>query len=174
MSFIRSQRDDYIPMLESYGIANLIEQDLTPYNAPMEAISFEIHKFIEINKLSLIDLTEAQIEQLYSDLANAGKLPKTLLFGGSNPTPKERPVAVGATGCSASDVWFSQYEGAAWDEATHHTGTFRFYKNGVLMATLTDYYITSLASLAAVSGDTIQISQVKDGVAGWWTKVTVP
>lgn len=174
MSFVRSQRDDYIPMLESYGISNLIGQELTPYNAPIEAISFEIHKFIEKNKLGLIDLTEAQIEQLYADLANAGKLPNTELYGGSNPTPKVRSIPVGAVGCNSTNVWFSQYEAAAWDESMHHTGTFRFYVNGNLKQTIADYFLAEVAVLEAVSGDTIQIAQVKDGVVGWWAKVPVP
>ena len=42
-----------------------------------------------------------------------------------------------------------------------------------LKQVLTDYYITDLASLGAVSGDVVQICQVVEGVVGWWSHAEV-
>jgi hypothetical protein len=59
--------------------------------------------------------------------------------------------------------------------------------NGIHKLTLNNYYITSLASIGAVSGDVVAIAQVATadvldgetvvtpaGTVGWWATATVP
>ena len=94
------------------------------------------------------------------------------LIEGSNVQAASRPVSVGGIGLGSGNVWFSSYGGETWGE-THNTGIFRFYVNGELKQVLTDYYITDLASLGAVSGDVVQICQVVEGVVGWWSHAEV-
>jgi len=118
-------------------------------------------------------VTWEQFKQFISDVVAKGELTTLILEGDTWPATTVRPVAVSGLGIDADNVWFGSYGGVVWG-AGHNTGTFRFYVNGVLKIVLTDYYITSLESIGAEQGDTIQICQVTDGVVGWWASINVP
>lgn len=82
------------------------------------------------------------------------------------PAATARPAAPSDLGCSGGNVWFGTPSPA--------TGSWQFLVNGVPKLVLQDYYITSLESLGAVSGDVVQICQIEEGVAGWFARITVP
>lgn len=166
MSEITIVRDDLVPYLESEGVVALIEE-LAALNTPITDFICELKVWGRSKGISLAGIDAYQIERLFADLVGSGKLSSASLIEGSNVQAASRPVSVGGIGLGSGNVWFSSYGGETWGE-THNTGIFRFYVNGELKQVLTDYYITDLASLGAVSGDIIQICQVVGGVVGWW------
>lgn len=125
-------------------------------------------------------VTWEQLLQIIADAQLAG-LPgahEIVVDGDALPAGIPRPVAVGGPGMSkeTGNVWFGSYEGQTWNPDAkigplHNTGTFRFYRNGVLKTTLTDYNVTDMTTLGAHAGDIIQVCQEKDGVVGWWARI---
>jgi hypothetical protein len=177
---IRISSDDLIPRLENAGIAAIISQ-YAKKSIPQDVLLWLVNDYIA-EKIG-ITLTWEQLLFAMADLVSAGYLVAPQMFGTSLPTPSGRVQAVGLTGVSNTSVWFSEYEGIAWGAGDpladppvepHDTGTFRFYVNGVLKTTLTDYYIADLATIGATTGDKVQMCEVKDGLVGWFAEVTVP
>jgi hypothetical protein len=82
-----------------------------------------------------------------------------------NDDPVLRPAAPTGIGVGNGNVW-ANFVGTTY--------TARFYVNGTHKLTMQDYYITDLASIGAVSGDTVQLCQVTAGVPGWFSRIKVP
>lgn len=153
----RYSRDDLIPSLRDAGIAADVREWITA-NASQEFLT----ELIQI-KHGIILLT-AQLRQLISDLQSVGDLEGANVE--SLPVPIVRPAAPGGIGIGNGNVWANP---------PSESYQFRFYVNGEHKLTLTDYYITDLASIGAVSGDVVQIAVVSDdGVVGWWARKAVP
>lgn len=165
MPSISIHTDDFVPRMLSSAILDDIEEFCISSKTPDQ---------IQVYLTGLgYSVTWAQFKQFISDIVAKGELTTLVLEGDEWPTATVRPVSVSDLGINADNVWFGSYGGVAWG-AGHNTGTFRFYVNGVLKAVLTDYYITSRASIGAGQGDTIQICQVSGGVVGWWASINVP
>jgi hypothetical protein len=111
----------------------------------------------------------ANIVQFLADCISAGDTTSLVLDGENLPAPDNRPAAVSGLGCSGGNVWFGTPNGGALVGRS-----FRFYVNGYPKTTLNEYYITSLDSLEAVSGNVVQICEVANGVVGWWARINVP
>lgn len=164
-------RDDFIPWLESKGIVAELAKWI-PKN-------FQENTILDIlSDFTGVDLSILQLKELLADLLLAGKLEWADISGDSLPTGTTRPTAPTGMGINAENVW-ANAPGAAY--------IFRFYVNGILKTTLQSYYITSLASIGAVSGDEVAIAIVAHedvlegetiitpaGTVGWWSKGTVP
>ena len=157
MSDIRYARDDLIPFLQNAGIADDMKEWIAA-NASQEFLT----ELVQI-KYGLV-LLPSQLRQLISDLQNKGDLEGADMD--SLPQPINRHAAPAGMGVGNGNVWATPPEGSY---------IFRFYTNGEHKRTLTDYYITDLASIGAVSGDVVQIAVVSDdGVVGWWARKAVP
>ncbi len=165
-------RDDLTPMLESYGVVSIIN-DLATQNASATRARTVIEWEMSKCGINITELSQHQLEILVIDLKTAGKLDNASATEGGTWDGVVRPVAVSGLGIGGGNVWFGGYEGQTWSES-HNTGTFRFYVNGELKQTLTNYYITDLVSLGAISGDIVQICQVSNGIVGWWKSISVP
>lgn len=164
-------RDDFIPWLENRGIvAELTE--LIPKNYQESTVLDTLSNFAGVN------LSVLQLKELIADLLLAEKLEWAAISGDSLPAGITRPVAPTGLGINAENVWAN---------APGATYIFRFYVNGIHKLTLQDYYITSLASIGATSGDEVAIAVVAHenvlegetvitpaGTVGWWAKGTVP
>jgi hypothetical protein len=149
----RFQRDDIIPMLRDDGIA----ATLAPWIAGNASEEF-VSELIQM-KHSVI-LLHAQIRQVIADLAGVGALEGIDVI--DLPNSIDRPAAPTGIGCAGGNVWVTP-------PGTNYV--LRFYVNGVHKSTLTDYYITDLASIGAVVGDVIQVAEVIAGVVGWWARI---
>lgn len=153
----RYSRDDLIPMLKDASVSDDIGPWLK-YNAS-EGFLIEL-----VQMRHGIMLLTNQLRQLLSDLIYIGSIPGGDING--LPAPTLRPAAPTGIGVGNGNVW-ANFVGTTY--------TARFYVNGVHKLTLTSYYITSLDSIGAVSGDIVQICQVSDtGIPGWWTRIKVP
>jgi hypothetical protein len=150
--------------MESAGILAAIEEYCMQSRTPEQIQA----KLAELGYA----VTWEQFKQFVTDMVAHGAITTIVLEGDEWPAPIVRPVAVGGIGIGNGNVWFGSYGGQAWGTG-HNTGTFRFYVNGILKIVLTDYYITSLESIEAGSGDIIQICQVENGVVGWWASKEV-
>ena len=157
-------RDDLIPLMESYGMASILE-DLAAQNASMEKAIAVIEWELSQSGIYLSDISESRIEHLVADLIEAGKLMGSEIALGSNVEATARAAAPSGIGVGNGNVWVTP-PGESY--------ALRFYVNGQLKTTLTNYYITDLASIGAVSGDTVQVAQVVGGVVGWWASKAVP
>lgn len=157
--------NDLIPRLRNNGIVEKLEL-WSPFNWALSKILSDLLSS-QSEPLGLPDamISEDQLLQCIADLKGAGLIPNVEVWGEELPAAIIRPAAPTGLGVSAENVWFSPPEPCV--------GTWRFYVNGVLAATLTDYYITSRASLGCVAGDIVQICQVENGICGWWAKIVV-
>lgn len=151
----RYNNDDIVPMLRYDGVATT----LAPWLKKNASEEFLIE--LILMEHSIVLLTR-QIRQLLADLRYVGDLPS--IDVSELPTAIERAAAPSGIGINAENVWVSP-PGATY--------ILRFYVNGILKITLDNYYITTLASLGAVSGDVVQICQVVADVPGWWTSIKV-
>lgn len=161
MTDIRFTYDDLIPLLQCSGIAATLNTWLAR-NAPEEILTWII------SDTSGYDLTSGQLRQLIADLRDKGDLSQADISGDSLPDPITRLAAPTGVGVVAGgNIWCSAPEGSY---------ILRFYVNNVLKTTLADYYITSLESIGAVTGDTVQLCFVStvDGTVGWWAPKAVP
>jgi hypothetical protein len=149
----RFQRDDMIPMLRDEGIA----ATLAPWIAGNASEEF-ISELIQM-KHSVI-LLHAQIRQVIADLSDAGALDGIDIIDLQLPTI--RPPIPSGLGCGSGNVWVTP---------PGETYVLRFYVNGVHKITLTNYNTTDLATLGAIPGDVIQVSQVVDKVVSWWARI---
>jgi hypothetical protein len=163
-------RDDLIPYLESLDIATELAKWI-PKN-------FQESTILDIlSDFAGIQLSSLQLKELLADLLLAGKLEWAAISGDSLPDGTTRPAAPTGIGINAENVWAN---------APSETYIFRFYVNGIHKLTLNNYYITSLASIGAVSGDVVAIAQVAPadvlegetvitpaGTVGWWAIKTV-
>lgn len=163
-------RDDLVPWLENKGMAAELEKWI-PKN-------FEDSTILDIlSDFAGVQLSITQLKEILADLLLAGKLEWADISGDSLPTGTTRPVAPTGMGINAENVWAN---------APGATYIFRFYVNGILKTTLQSYYITSLASIGAVSGDEVAIAVVAHedvlegeeiitpaGTVGWWARATV-
>ena len=156
-------RDDLITYLESEGISTLIES-LADLNTPIADFLCEVKVWGRNKGISLAGMDAYQVERLIADLDGAGKLANATLIEGSNVVAVSRAAAPSGIGIGSGNVWVTPPEGSY---------VLRFYVNGVLKTTLTDYYITDLATIGAVSGDTVQVCRVVDGIPGWWARIAV-
>ena len=175
-------RDDYVPELEYHGIAAKIDE-LSGKHISIEDFICHIRVFAYDHGMgSLHGFDLYQVEHLIADLGAAGKLKTARMIEGSNAQADNRPVAVSGIGITSEAVWFGTYEGLEWKdtEPQHNTGVFRFYLNGELAVTQTNYYRTTFSEIEAalgrvpVAGDKIQIAQVVNGIVGWWNSISVP
>lgn len=157
MVSISVHTDDFIPRMFSAGILAELETFATQSRSPEQIQA----KLAELG----YSVTWEQFKQYVSDVLAKGELTTLVLDGDDWPEPTGRPNAVSGIGIGNGNVWASP-------PGDHYI--FRFYVNGILKLTLTDYYITSLESIGAESGDTIQICQVAAGVVGWWAEKNVP
>jgi len=158
MPSISLHTDDFVPRMLSSSILDDIESFCIPSKTPDQIQTY-------LTSLGYA-VTWDQFKQFVADIVAKGELTTLVLEGDDWPVPTARPVAVSGLGVANGNVWFGTPSPA--------TGTFRFYVNGVLKLVLTDYYITSLESIGAVSEDIIQICQVSGGVVGWWASINVP
>lgn len=151
----RYNRDDLIPALADDGIATTLEHWIQR----------------NVSEECLIELTTAdhgiillprQLRQLLADMLASGRLPD--IDNVNLPEAIARPSAPSGIGCAGGNVWVTP---------PGETYALRFYVNGTFKLAMSDYYITSLESIGAVSGDVVQVCQVVDGVPGWWTRITV-
>lgn len=172
MSDIRLQRPDYIPLLQSYGISTTLN-NLTLYHPNIDRIKIALDEFCIDNNIMMSDFTTPEVEQLISDLHNAGYIDGNI-YGGSNVSPITRASPPTATIQSGTQMWVSL-------ENLERPFDVRFYVNNVLKTTAeitidnsNASVSKSLTSLNAVSGDTIQICLVFDSVISWWTSAAVP
>jgi hypothetical protein len=149
----RFSMDDLIPMLVDDGIALTLAPWLK-FN-PTEAWLTEA-----IQMTHSVILLTGQMRQLIADLAAHGSIEGVDVAG--LPSAIERAAAPTGIGCAGGNVWVTP-PGDAY--------TLRFYVNGEHKITLPDYYITSLESIGAVTGDVVQVCQVVDGVPGWWARI---
>ena len=152
----RFSRDDLVPMLKDDGVA----ATLAPWLRSNASEEF-LRELIQIEH-SVVLLT-GQLRQLIADLAAGGFLPGADVTG----LPAAITVTPAPTGIGCAN-------GNVWVNGPGETYVLRFYCNGVYKLTLTNYYITDLASIGATSGDVVQVCQVVDGVPGWWSRITVP
>ena len=150
--------------MESYGMADVLES-LAAQNAPIDKAIHVIEWEMSQAGIHLSDISESHIEHLVADLVASGKLTGAEIALGSNVEATARAVAPSGIGCANGNVWVTP-PGESY--------ALRFYVNGQLKTTLTNYYITDLASIGAVSGDTVQVAQVVGGVVGWWASKAVP
>ena len=157
-------RDDLIPLMESYGMAAILE-DLAAQNAPIEKAIRVIEWEMSQAGIHLSDISECRIEHLVADLLAAGKLTGSEIALGSNVEATARAAAPSGIGVGNGNVWVTP-PGESY--------ALRFYVNGQLKTTLTNYYITDLASIGSISGNTVQVAQVVEGVVGWWARILVP
>lgn len=162
MTEIRLCRDDIVPRAVDAGILTTLAS-FAEQNKSDEDVLDHLATLGDPQ-----DLVWDQVKEVLADAALAGLAGATSikLYGDSLSEGQARAAAPGGLGCANGNVWFGSPSPA--------TGTFRFYVNGALKETLTDYYITSLASIGAVSGDIVQICQVVAGVVGWWARIAVP
>jgi hypothetical protein len=161
---ITLERDDWIPLLELAGVAATLT-DVSRYLPTIDELRIDLNRFCIDNGIELQDFSDAQIQQLVSDLVLAEKLVGSDIAEGSNVAGIERAAAPTGLGIAGGNVWVTPPEGSY---------VLRFYTNGTLATTLTDYYITSLESIGAESGDVVQVCRVVDGVVGWMTSAAVP
>jgi len=152
----RYNNDDIVPMLRDSGVA----ATLAPWLRKNASEEFLI-ELIQIEH-SIVLLTR-QIRQLLADLKAVGDMPSIDVAELPNPIARAAPPS--GIGINVENVWVSIPEGSY---------TLRFYVNSELKLTMPDYYITSLASIGAVSGDVVQVCQVVDGIPGWWARITIP
>lgn len=159
---IRLCRDDIIPRAVDAGIL----ATLASYAAQNKSDEDVIDYLTTVGDPQ--NLTWDQVKEVLADavLAGVSGADTIKLYGDSLPEGTARAAAPSGLGVGNGNVWFGTPSPA--------TGSWRFYVNGVLKTTLTDYYITSLASIQAGPGDIVQICQVVDGVVGWWARITVP
>jgi len=160
---IRLEKDDWIPLLEKAGVAATLTT-VADYLPTIAELRTDLNRFCADHDVALRDFNDRQIQELVADLVTAGKLVSPRITGGSNVEGVERAPAPSGIGISGGNVWVTP-PGESY--------TLRFYVNGELKATLTDYYITSLESIGAESGDTVQVCQVVEGVVGWMTSAAV-
>ena len=164
-------RDDLTTWLENMGVVAELEKWI-PKN-------FQESTILDIlSDFAGVDLSILQLKELIADLLLAEKLEWAAISGDSLPAGITRPAAPTGMGINAENVWAN---------APGATYIFRFYVNGILKTTLQSYYITSLASIGATSGDEVAIAVVAHedvlegeevitpaGTVGWWAKGTVP
>lgn len=157
-------RDDFVPYLDHLGVAARLDM-LASENVPMVDLICHLKVWAWELGVRLDGLDGYQVEHLVADLALANKLEIASLVEGGAWPGVARASAPSGIGIGSGNVWANP---------PGETYVLRFYTNGELKTKLTDYYITSLESIGASSGDTVQICQVVDGVVGWWTSKTVP
>lgn len=160
---IRITTDDIIPRLRDMGVATQLNNWI-PKNCPEEVLRWIISEWANI------DINLLQLKQLIAELRLVNDIPQASSSGDALPVVEARPSAPTGIGCGSGNVWANP---------PGETYTFRFYTNGILKTTLTNYYITDLASIGAVSGDTVQICTTGtdlngDTLCGWWAKIVVP
>lgn len=144
-------RDDMNSLLEVYDVEDGLK-DLAEYLPTIDRLKYFLDEFCaDRPDLKMAGFSTAMVEQLVADLVLAGKLVGSDIAEGSNVEGIERAAAPSGVGINAENVWVTP---------PGETYTLRFYVNGELKETYNDYYITSLESLGAESGDTIQICQV--------------
>jgi len=159
---IRLEPDDYIPRLQSAGIAGYLET-LTKYSPTIRDLSWEIKKFCIDNNLPYIDFTRAQIEKLISDLNYAGFL-TSKIYGGSNASPTDRKFS--------TEVKVNKDE-VFVDLPEVENFALRVYKEkGKTVQKKLTNKIT-LTELQVKTGEEVQVCKVVEGVVGWITKVKV-
>ena len=157
-------RDDLVPLLESYGLSALITE-LAERNICVSDLICEIKVWSRKLGFTLSGLDEFQVAHIISDLVGSGKIQSISLLESNVFDPVERLAAPSGIGCNSENVWATQ-------PGDHYK--FRFYVNGIKKLEMEDYYITSLSSIGATSGDTVQIGMVsEDGVVGWWASKLV-
>jgi len=161
---IRLEKDDWIPLLEKAGVAATLTT-VAGYLPTITELRTDLNRFCADHDVALRDFNDRQIQELVADLVQAGKLVSPRITGGSNVAGVERAPAPTGIGISDGNVWVTP---------PGENYVLRFYVNGELKLTLTDYYLTSLASIGAGPGDTVQVCRVVDGVVGWWTAAAVP
>ena len=167
MSNIILSRDDLTSYLENIGIVDKIKA-IIPCNYNFDTVLDILSNFAGIQ------ISEIQLKQVLADLIKAEKIEWLSISGDSLPSGIVLPVKPTGLGIGNGNVW------ANAPEATY---IFRFYVNGIHKLTLQDYYITSLASVGATSGDEVAIAVVAAadvlegetiitpaGTVGWWAK----
>lgn len=169
-SNIRLALKHLIPLLEWHDVEIMLAS-LANYNPDIDRVLVAIDEFCIDHGLTLRNLTSKWAEQLIADLVAAGMITAAEITEGSSVPAITRAAAPSGVGITTENVWVTP-PGESY--------VLWFFVNGVYVKTLTDYYITSLASLGAVSGDVIQISSVvTNGVTGaievgWMTSAAVP
>ena len=160
VSEIRICRDDIIPRAVDAGILTTLN-DYAAQNKTDEEVEEYLATLGDPEKL-----TWAQVKEVLADAALAGMAAASTiqLYGDILPDGTVRLAAPAGLGVGSGNVWVTPPEGSY---------SLRFYVNGVLKTTLTNYNVTDLATLGAGSGDIIQVCRVAAGVVGWWARITV-
>lgn len=157
---IRIIRDDLVPLLADN--TEILDRTvaLCQKNCPIDVLLWELEDLS-----GLRNLTWDEVKQFISDSMNAGLMVGIDLSGDTMPTAISRAAAPSGIGCAGGNVWVTP---------PGETYSLRFYRNGEYKLSMENYYITSLESLDAVSGDVVQICRVVGGVVGWWARIAVP
>lgn len=159
-----------IPLLEWHDVEVMLAA-LANYNPDIDRILSAIDEFCADHDIKLRNLTSAMVQQLISDLVEADRLTEAVITEGSSVPPITRADAPSGVGITSENVWVTP---------PGETYILWFFVNGVYKLPRTNYYITSLASLGAESGDVIQIASViideETGAVtvGWMTSAAVP
>lgn len=162
MDNIRLEPDDYIPILESFGIADYLDS-LTIYSPNITDLIWEIKKFCIDNGLPYINLTGAQVERLFADLYDAGFI-TSKIYGGSNALPTKRSFVSGIK---------STQDEISVDVPDGDKHSLRVYTNNGKHIQKNDTNKVSLSELNVKSKDEVKLCNVVDGVVGWMTSAVV-
>ena len=172
---IRLEDRAMIPKFELAGVATRLNS-LENYNATIEDIRWELDKFSIEKRLGFSGLDDIQIQQMISDLQDAGKLRLTIR-GGSNVLALPRPAAL-AGGISGDSV-FATISGIerpfeVWIFLNGVRKVVNVIPEGNSPATAG----TTKTAIGAVSGDVVSWARVVevDGVTvvGWMASAAVP
>jgi hypothetical protein len=154
--------DDLVPRVVDAGAVEVVTKWATG-NCPSEVLTYLV-----AHTANMPALIWDQLKQILADCLLARSIEGLSLYGDALPNAIDRSDAPGSLGMNSNNIWF--------ESGPYAVGkTFRCYLNGVLKQTIVGENMFDRANVVGgVPGDIIQICEVKDGIVGWWSRITVP